>query len=241
MFRRKKLMKLLLECAVVDERGVALQHHSIARASLTSDLMTLQIVVESWPSEASRLSGAAAAAAFQVSAPVAGLDLSDLHAGLVAAVAGDAQFSGAVQVADAAEPLQLARSRQLAALLAARQVRDWGPIEVGDNTFDGDPMAQTRTVGAAVCAVAARQAWLVSSVQSLAAAAGLNLPQAPAFSLQWTLADNGEVELDEAQLLEVLFALKDRAEGLHATWRSVRADVLAAETVDGVQSIAWPT
>jgi hypothetical protein len=59
-------------------------------------------------------------------------------------------------------------------------------------------------------------------------------------TINWTLADNGSTPVTANDLRGVIAAAAVRSDALHTTYRALKAQVQAAETVDDVNNIMWP-
>ena len=59
-------------------------------------------------------------------------------------------------------------------------------------------------------------------------------------TINWTLADNGSTPVTANDLRGVIAAAAVRSDALHTTYRTLKSQVQAAETVDDVATIVWP-
>lgn len=59
-------------------------------------------------------------------------------------------------------------------------------------------------------------------------------------TINWTLADNGSTPVTANDLRGVIAAAAVRSNALHTTYRALKAQVQAAETVADVNDIVWP-
>lgn len=59
-------------------------------------------------------------------------------------------------------------------------------------------------------------------------------------TISWTLADNGSAPVTANDLRGVIAAAAVRSNALHTTYRALKAQVQAAETVEDVATIVWP-
>ena len=59
-------------------------------------------------------------------------------------------------------------------------------------------------------------------------------------TINWTLADNGSTPVTANDLRGVIAAAAVRSDALHTTYRTLKAQVQAAETVADVATIVWP-
>ena len=62
----------------------------------------------------------------------------------------------------------------------------------------------------------------------------------PSATINWTLADNGSAPVTANDLRGVIAAAAVRSDALHTTYRTLKAQVQAAETVADVNDIVWP-
>ena len=58
--------------------------------------------------------------------------------------------------------------------------------------------------------------------------------------IHWTTADNNTVEVSANDLRGVIAAAAVRSDALHTAYRTLKAQVQAAETVADVATIVWP-
>lgn len=61
----------------------------------------------------------------------------------------------------------------------------------------------------------------------------------PNFTTSWTLADNSEALIDAPTMLSIGQALVDYTDGIHATGKSLRAQINAATTAAELAAITW--
>lgn len=59
-------------------------------------------------------------------------------------------------------------------------------------------------------------------------------------TINWTLADNGSTPVTANDLRGVIAAAAVRSDALHTTYRTLKSQVQAAETVADVATIVWP-
>lgn len=110
-------------------------------------------------------------------------------------------------------PIESARNRAWLAVKAQRDAREFGPFEWGGHIFDGDEQSQRRLNLAVLGAQAALQA-------------------GSTWSMAWTLADNGVIELSAADLVAVVRALGFNIEAAHEAARAQRSVIEAATDVE---------
>lgn len=82
----------------------------------------------------------------------------------------------------------------------------------------------------------------LASVQRISGAVSMAMIAAGAgepFSKDWTLADNSVVTLSGEEMISVGMALGSHVSDVHATARTLRAQIEAASTLEQVNAIAW--
>ena len=117
-----------------------------------------------------------------------------------------------------AELLAVAKTAKIAELKAARDAKELEPVLYAGHSFDFDSKSYER-ITAAIYA--------------------LDLQGAPS-TINWTLADSSSVPVTANNLRGVIAAAAARSDALHTTYRALKAQVQAAETVDDVNNITWP-
>lgn len=130
-------------------------------------------------------------------------------------------FAGGSMVEQAGD-LERAKVVKIAELKAKRDELETSGFDYFGMWFDSDAKAFNRMLGAAAEANAALAAGNTS------------------FSKMWTLANNTTVPLAASDILELIPTLATRATELHVIYNARKAAVLAAESVEAVQSINWP-
>ncbi|RZA26856.1 MAG: DUF4376 domain-containing protein [Proteobacteria bacterium] len=128
-------------------------------------------------------------------------------------------FQGGNQVVDSIETLDVARRRAWAAVKAARAAAEGGVFAFDENIYDADTL---RISGAVQLAVLAK---------------ANDLP----YSETWTLADNSTRALDADQVIALGIALGQYVSSVYSTGRALRAQIEAAETIEALNAIRWPT
>jgi hypothetical protein len=116
-----------------------------------------------------------------------------------------------------ARPLPALKAAKWRAIKAARDAAEFGTFACDGNTFDSDLASQSRIQGAV----------------QLAKLLG------PAFTIDWTLADNSVVTLDAAEMQAVGLALAQHVQTVHAAGRTLRAQIEAATTKADLDAIEW--
>ena len=198
---------------------VAVSHHKLARAEITADFQRVNLWLDSWPTEAARLDGQPACAAWFIGVGAETLKLdAGLQAGLLAAVMASKEFTGATALPDASPGLDAARTRKWAEIKAERSRREAGSFTSGGHTFDADPI---NLVGAALDAYLAVQ-------------------NNEAYAQPWVLADNSAAMLTAAEMIAAGRACKTYLASLWVISQSLRGQILAATTSVQIDAIAWP-
>ena len=117
--------------------------------------------------------------------------------------------------APALEELKQAKINELKAI---RDTKELEPVLYAKHKFDFDSKSYER-ITAAIYA--------------------LDIPGA-APTINWTLADNGSTPVTANNLRGVIAAAAARSDALHTTYRALKSQVQAAETVADVNNITWP-
>lgn len=118
-----------------------------------------------------------------------------------------------------AELLAAAKPAKIAELKAERDAREIEPITYNGNSYDYDDKARER-INAAIIAL---------DVQSAKAKATA--------SIDWTTADNQDVNVTADDLRCIITAIAQRSNALHVAYREAKAKVEAATTVAEVATI----
>lgn len=98
----------------------------------------------------------------------------------------------------------------------ARNIEEFGGFEWDGSRFDSNAISQQRIAGAAQMAA-------------------IN----PAFTVDWTLADNTVRELDAQEMISVGVALSGHVAAAHAKARDLRQQIEAAQTEEEVEAVVW--
>jgi len=113
-------------------------------------------------------------------------------------------------------PLEDVQSAKLSELKGIRDAKEVEPVLCSGNRFDFDTKSFDR-INAAIIALDAGG------------------------SIGWTTADNTVVSVTANDLRGVIAAAAIRSNLLHVTYRDLKADVMAATTIEEVEEIHWPT
>jgi hypothetical protein len=114
--------------------------------------------------------------------------------------------------------LDEAKAQAWTRIKAARAAAETGPLTVSGRGFDATDISQRQIAGAV----------------QLALIAG------PAFTVDWTLADNTTATLTQAEIIGVGVALGQRTSAIYATGRSLRAEIDAATSNAEADAVVWP-
>ena len=114
--------------------------------------------------------------------------------------------------------LEEVKEQKINELKAVRDAKEMEPVLYAEHKFDFDSKSYER-ITAAIYA--------------------LDM-QGATSTINWTLADNGSTPVTANDLRGVIAAAAVRSDALHTTYRALKAQVQAAETVDDVNNIMWP-
>jgi Domain of unknown function (DUF4376) len=113
------------------------------------------------------------------------------------------------------------KASKRSAIKNARESKEFGPFTWSGSIFDGDEKSQARIM---VAAFRASRATILAP-----------------FSEPWTLADNSTRTLSGADMVAVCDAMTDNIMTVHATWRTLRAQIEAATDSSQIDATSWPT
>lgn len=196
--------------------GAEASFHKVVRLDVRPD--ACEAVVHSWPSFDRFAEGGPIIWQSGYEVPHAALS-ADPYATVEVWLVGPAGPLSGGQVSTADEALPAAAARKLSELRHARNLTEFGGFDApGLGRFSSDAMSQTRIVGAVVAS---------------------RLEATQPFLLSWTRQDDSSVDLTGDDLERVGLSLLAHLDAVHSRWRQVRADVLAAETVEAVNAITW--
>ena len=114
--------------------------------------------------------------------------------------------------------LEEVKEQKINELKAVRDAKEMEPVLYEEHKFDFDSKSYER-ITAAIYA--------------------LDM-QGATSTINWTLADNGSTPVTANDLRGVIAAAAVRSDALHTTYRTLKAQVQAAETVADVATIVWP-
>ena len=120
-----------------------------------------------------------------------------------------------VVVAEAEEPIENIRVRKIIELKRQRDAAEVEPVEYGGHLYDYDSKARDR-IAAAIIAL---------DVQGEGA------------SISWTTADNEDALVTAQDLRMIIASVAARSNKLHTAYRTAKAQVEAASTVDEVEAV----
>ena len=113
------------------------------------------------------------------------------------------------------EPIEVIKQRKILELKYQRDAAEVEPIEYGDHVYDYDSKARDR-INAAIIAL---------DVQGEGA------------KISWTTADNQDAIVTAAELRAIVAAVAVRSNLLHIAYRTAKAQVETAGTVDEVRAV----
>ena len=114
--------------------------------------------------------------------------------------------------------LEEVKEQKINELKAVRDAKEMEPVLYAEHKFDFDSKSYER-ITAAIYA--------------------LDM-QGDTSTISWTLADNSSTPVTANDLRGVIAAAAVRSNALHTTYRTLKAQVQAAETVADVATIVWP-
>ena len=114
--------------------------------------------------------------------------------------------------------LEEAKTAKINELKAVRDAKEMEPVLYAEHKFDFDSKSYER---------------ITAAIYALDGAG-------PSATINWTLADNGSAPVTANDLRGVIAAAAVRSDALHTTYRTLKSQVQAAETVDDVATIVWP-
>lgn len=120
-----------------------------------------------------------------------------------------------VVVAEAEEPIENIRARKIFELKRQRDAAEVEPVEYGGHLYDYDSKARDR-ISAAIIAL---------DVQGEGA------------KISWTTADNEDAVVTARDLRAIVAAVAVRSNALHVAYRTAKAQVEAAGTVEEVRAV----
>ena len=113
--------------------------------------------------------------------------------------------------------LDEAKENKITEFKSIRDTKEVEPVHTSKGLFDYDDKSRDRLA-------IARQA----------------LTDAGGGEIVWTTADNQRVSMGIADFAAINGAAAVRSDALHTTYRTLKSQVQAAETVDDVATIVWP-
>lgn len=216
-------MMIVIEKPATADNGTLVSHHAVRRAEIAPDGDAITLYMASWVDEAARLRGADPIAFSAPRLMIESLPNSSvLIAEMAAALTESGWLAGGVVVSDGAMTVEAAKLRKWASIKNTRSQKEYGGFAWDGSSFDSDALAQSRIQGAVILAMQAAAA------------------EQP-FSITWTLSDNSTRVLTGAEMIAVGGALAQHVITLHEVAQDLRVQLDAAETIEDVDSVVWPT
>lgn len=203
--------------------GASVEFHRVTGVSLSSDMVNLEALLESWPNLAAYSTGQepVARSMLRINAdtmPAAATLMGRFKLALVASGA----FEGGTVVDPEAASLSAQKAMKWASIKAKRDQIEFSTFTANGNIFDAHVSSQSRIQGAALLATNA-------------------IASNSAFSIDWTLSDNSVVTLDAAGMIQVGMAMAAHINAAHAQARVLRVVIESATTVEAVEAVTWPS
>ena len=204
----------------ISPNGSQANFHVLKKIELTAPFTAAQINVQSYASETAYLSGAG----IIWNSPI-DIDLVELTSFTLAAVeqwlisSVDSPFFEGEILVDQSTSFETARSRTWTRIKQARSMAELGDFEFNGGLYQAD---KERIIGATTLAILA---------QSVSAP----------YSETWTLSDNSTVVLDAGQVIQLGIALGKHVSSVFAIGRELRSAITAAQTIEELDAIQWPT
>ena len=145
--------------------------------------------------------------------------IADVEAWLVSP---EGCFNGGLITSEEADPVDKAKRFKRAQINAWRNEKQWAGVVTPSGTFDSDPESQRLLNGAVVMAQIA-------------------LANSQPFEIGWTMKNNVTITLDALQLIEGGMLVGQHISICHATARQLKLDLDAAQTVEEIEAIVWPS
>ena len=120
-----------------------------------------------------------------------------------------------IVVAEAEEPIENIRTRKIMELKCQRDAAEVEPVEYSGHLYDYDSQARDR-IAAAIIAL---------DVQGEGA------------KISWTTADNEDAVVTAQDLRMIIASVAARSNSLHIAYRTAKAQVAAAETVEEIDAV----
>lgn len=120
-----------------------------------------------------------------------------------------------IVVAEAEEPIENIRTRKIMELKRQRDAAEVEPVEYSGHLYDYDSQARDR-IAAAIIAL---------DVQGEGA------------KISWTTADNEDAVVTAQDLRMIIASVAARSNSLHIAYRTAKAQVAAAETVEEIDAV----
>ena len=197
--------------------GAFSQTHEVIRVEVSPADGTAKAVVNSFASEAA-MSAVPRLINWQDTYDMPLSAVADPDAWLISA---EGPFAGGMKLVEGTS-LEIAKERLWNEIKQERDEKEASGFPYLDTIFDSDSRSVQRIVGAVLAAQAA-------------------VANGQAFTIDWTVADNSVRTLDASMVIGMPVALAGYADELHETSRVLRAQIEAAETVEEVKAVVWPS
>lgn len=184
---------------------------------------TAKVQVGGWLDEAKFMEGQLPIFNWHPLVPLAVLRLPDLVASAeeaLVSVEGSPWLGGSITAAPT--DLASAKVRRWALVKQRRHDAEFGPFTWDGSVFDGTPVSQERISKGALEAMAARM-------------------EGREFSEPWILADNSIRTLSGEDMFAVARAMGAQMKAAFAIGVALRLQIEAAETLEQVEAVAWPS
>lgn len=220
--------------------GVVATYHRLIKVELNANTGEAELMLAIYSSPEAKAEGAAPLWHEYVRVPVSDFEQNPFSAfypvltshpssylldGVNDAAPSDMAFSVANSVLSDADPepllLDTLRQSRLQTMKDRRDEEEFGSFDWDGSTFDASAESVGRLIGAVMMAQ-----WAQAAGQP--------------FSISWTLADNTERTLSGADLVAAAQALGAHTLQAHNKYKSVKAEILAAQTPLAVTLVNWP-
>lgn len=213
---------IYIDKSMVTPAGVAVSHHMVAQASVSSDGLSMNLIGHAWPSADQRVEGYAPAERWSAAVPIAALAsgaglLSDIATWLITF----GPLVGGSIVPPESISLEDAKTLHWSEIKRQRSEIEYGGFVWDGSTFDSDETSRGRIQGAVSLALIAQ---------------GAGQP----FSIDWTLADNTTRTLSGEEMIAVGLALGTHVATAFEIARQLREQIDAATTLQEVFAVVWP-
>ena len=211
-------MSIYVNKQITTSNGAMVGHHKIVSAILSNSLLTIDVDMESWYTEQSRIAGQPSVARSMYRLPIASMGSSaSFVADMRIALTGTDGLSGGVIVPDAIETLEGRKYLKRAEIKAQRNAHILAAGATPVGVFDTTPESMAN---------------ITSVVVMLLAAPMLA-------SINFTLANNSRPSIARADFLTAAQTVAAQVQGVYDHGAALRAQIDAATTIAGVEAIVW--